>query len=97
MKILALEKELPDIAASAFQPHLKAEAKRVWELYKSEIIREIYFDKDRHNAVIIMECTDAAEAEKHLESLPLVKEGLIGFDIIALEPYHGFARLFETD
>jgi hypothetical protein len=97
MKILAIEKEIPDISGDAFKPHLKAEALRVWELYQSEIFREIFFDKNKHNAIIILECKDLNEAEKILNSLPLVKEKLIAFEIIALEPYSGFARLFCSE
>lgn len=96
MKILAIEKEMPNISDNEFKPHLKAEALRVWELYKSEIFRELYFDKNKHNAVIILECKDINEAEEYLKTLPLFKEGLIGFEIIALEPYSGFSRLFES-
>lgn len=96
MKILAIEKEMPDASVEAFKPHLRAEALRVWELYKSEIIREFYFDKDKHNAVIILECKDIGEADEYLNTLPLVKEGLIRFEIIALEPYSGLSRLFAN-
>lgn len=94
MKILAIEKEIPGVTGEAFKPHMKPEALRVWELYKSEIIREIYFGKKEHNAVIILECKDMKEAEEYLNTLPLVKERLISFEIIELEPYSGFSRLF---
>lgn len=99
MKILAIEREIADISSDearvrAYKPHLKAEAFRVWELYKSGVFREIYFDKHKHTAVIILECKDVEEAEDHLKTLPLVKEGLIDFEVIALEPYSGFSRLF---
>jgi len=95
MKILAIEKEMPNVSSEDFKPHLRAEAVRAWELYQSEVFREIYFDKSSHNAVIILECEDLEEAEKYLDTLPLVKEGLISFEIIALEPYSGFSRLFD--
>ena len=45
----------------------------------------------------MLECKDVEEAEDHLKTLPLVKEGLIDFQIIALEPYPGFSRLFAKD
>jgi len=95
MKILAIEKEISGNSNNDYLPHMKTEALRVWELYESEVIREIYFDKIMHNAVIIMECKDIEEARANLETLPLVKEGLITFDYFALEPYTGFSRLFE--
>ncbi len=97
MKILALEKENPAIAPEKFQPYLKAEALKVWELYQSGVIRELYFRQDWHGAVLILECLDSNEANETLNSLPLVKEGLITFEIIPLTPYTGFARLFASE
>ena len=94
MKILALEKENPGKTAEDFSPHLKAEAARIWELYKSGKLREIYFRQDRDEAVLILECANSHEARQFLESLPLAREGLIDFEIIPLAPYPGFERLF---
>ncbi|NDJ84487.1 MAG: superoxide dismutase [Chloroflexi bacterium] len=95
MRILAIERETPSATAEQFKPHLKAEAARVWALYESGIIREIYFDEAQHTAVILLECASLEAARQALESLPLVQLGLIEFEIIRLIPYTGFARLFE--
>ena len=97
MKILALEKDFPNTSPKQFAPHHKAEAARVWELYKSGQLREIYFRGDRNEAVLILECTDEVEANKLLDTLPLVKEGLIEFEVIPLVPYPGFERLFGEE
>lgn len=94
MKILAIEKEVPWVKEEQYAPHLKSEALQAWELYQEGKIRELYFSKD-NCAVLILECKDENEAEKILNSLPLVKEGLIEFNIIPLQPYNGFGRLFE--
>src|SRR5512136_277301 len=94
MKILALERETHNVATEQFLPCLKAEAARVWELYQAGVLREIYFRQDEHTAVLILECVSAAEGHQVLNSLPLVKEGLITFQIIPLMPYSGLARLF---
>jgi muconolactone delta-isomerase len=94
MKILALERELPQATADKFQPLLKDEARRVWELQQTGALREIYFDAARHTAVLVLECTDAEEARQLLRGLPLAAAGLIEFEVITLAPYTGFARLF---
>jgi hypothetical protein len=94
MKILALEKEIPNTTPEKFAPHLKAEAARVWELYKSGLIREMYFRQDHREAVLVLECADAEAARSLLDSLPLVQAGLIDFEVITLTPYPGFERLF---
>ena len=95
MKILALEKEYEGKTSEEFQKYSKEEALNVWELYKSDKLREIYFGGDRNSAVIILECENVKEAEENLASLPFVKNKLIHFDIIPLKPYPGFERLFS--
>ena len=95
MKILAIEIESDGVTPEQFQPHLRAEARSVWDLYQSGMIGELYFRADRSTAVLILECAEIAEAEQTLSTLPLVKAGLIRFEMIPLVPYPGFARLFE--
>jgi hypothetical protein len=50
----------------------------------------------RH-AVVMLECASEAEAASHLATLPLVQEGLITFDVMALCPYDGFDRLLAPE
>jgi hypothetical protein len=94
MKILALEKNIGERDAR-FDLHLKAEAMRAWELVQEGIFREMYFRTDKPEAVLILECETEEKAKAALDSLPLVKEGLIAFELLPLKPYPGFARLFE--
>lgn len=94
MKLLALEIENPDVSPDDFQPHLIAEARRVWELYLDGTLREIYFRADRTLAVLVLECDDVAQARAALNTLPLVKAGLVEFEVIPLVPYPGLSRLF---
>lgn len=96
MKILAIEKEVLGSSEEQFKPYLKAEAEQVWNLYQRGIIREIYFTKNTHEAVMILECSDEIEAKNILETLPLVKEKMIAFEIKPLVAYDGFQRLFEN-
>ncbi|MGD8780932.1 MAG: superoxide dismutase [Ignavibacteria bacterium] len=95
MKIIALEKELGNNTPEDFVQYSEQEARQVWNLYKSQKIREIYFREDQNTAVIILECRDVAEAKEILSSLPFVKNKLISFDIVPLKPYSGFERLFK--
>lgn len=96
MKILAIEKEITGVKEKDYKPHLKPEAMKAWELYQQGIIRELYFTEPDHSAVLVLECKDADEATKYLTTLPLVKQGLIKFDVLPLIPYPGFARLFKN-
>jgi hypothetical protein len=95
MMILAIERDVPGVTGEEFKPHLKEEeAARVWELYQAGLFRELYFRQDQPSAVLVLECADIEEANAVLNTLPLVKAGLIAFDIIQLIPYPGFSRLF---
>jgi hypothetical protein len=94
MKILAIERELPDLAEDDFTPHLRAEALQAWRLVQDGAIRELYFRADRDEAVLVLECADLESARRIIETLPLVRERLIDFDLIPLRAYPGFSRLF---
>jgi hypothetical protein len=96
MRILALEFDNPEATADDFAPLLIQEARKVWQLYQDDFIREIYFRADKNLAVLYLECSDTEEAERRLSELPLVASGLIEFELIPLIPYSGFSRLFES-
>jgi hypothetical protein len=94
MKLLALERERPGRSPGDFAPHGHAEARALWDLVLQGTVREAYFRDDRRDAVLILECSDIAEAESVLARLPMVHAGLIEFEIIPLRAYDGFERLF---
>ncbi len=95
MKIVALERETPGTTDEQFAPHLEAEAARAWELHQAGVIRELHFRADRDEAVLVLECASVEEARDALATLPLVRAGLIAFDLIPLRAYPGFERLFR--
>ena len=96
MKILALEQELPGSTLEGFHQYAREEARKAWELHQAGWIRELYFRVDRDEAVLVLECANVAQAQEILAELPLVREGLITFELIALKTYNGFERLFAN-
>jgi hypothetical protein len=94
MKILAIEKEMPGVQGPDYQPYLEAEALKAWELHQEGLIRELYFTDD-HCAVLVLEARDKNHAREIVDRLPLVQQKLIDFELIALQAYPGFARLFK--
>lgn len=97
LKLIALEADAPGADVGAITAALlQAEARRAWELVQAGVIRELYFRADRHAAVLVLECASPEEAHDVLATLPLVRAGLIIFEVIPLAPYPGFARLFES-
>jgi len=95
MQILAMEK--PGTNAAPIPPAmLKAEASHAWELHMQGIVREMWFTMADHRAVLLLECDSEVQAADLLAGLPLVRDGYIRFEILALQPYDGFARLFAA-
>jgi hypothetical protein len=96
VKVLALEHERAGTTSADFAPHLEAEARAVWQMMQSGTIREIYFREERDQAVIVLEAADTAAARLLLAELPLVRDGLIEFEVIGLRAYPGLGRLFKS-
>ena len=94
MKILAIEKEIEGVKWDNIEDVLEQEAQHVFQLYLSDSLREIYFTEDK-NAVIILETDDKKTAKELLDSLPLVKNRKIRFDIMELRPYNGYERIIK--
>lgn len=72
----------------------RAEAARVWELYRDGVIREVSFRTDRRDVVILLEAEDIAAARAALDSLPFVAAGAVTFELIGLQAYDGWGSLF---
>ncbi len=95
MRILAIERSVPGVGEAQFTPELAGmEARRAWDLYQAGILRELYFREDQTSAVLMLECADVNEARAVLASLPLVVAGMIEFEVLPLQAYSGFGRLF---
>ena len=94
MKFLAIEKDIPNIDWENAKEILTDEARKVYELYLSGSLREIYFNES-HNAVLMFECENKNQALQLLELLPLVKKRMIEFEVMELLPYTGFKRIIK--
>ena len=72
------------------------EVRKVWELYKSGVIRSIHHRGDVRGVVLMLEADNKEDVEKAMESLPLVQAGLVVItNVIPLKPYLSFERLFR--
>jgi hypothetical protein len=75
-----------------------AEAAAVWALHIDGSVSAFHFDADRPDprGILFVEAPDRASAEAVLARLPMVAEGLIGFDLHALGPYLGLRAAFDA-
>lgn len=97
MQLLAIEQELRPIDSGQHRELLRDEAACVWALKKQESIRDIWFTRRGCRAVLMLECEGEAEAKRLLASLPLVRDGFIAFEVMALRSYDGFDRLITDN
>jgi hypothetical protein len=66
-------------------PHLQAEGRRIAELRKEGLIRDVFLKADRTGPVLLLNDTDASHAPARLASLPFVEHELVTFDYIELD------------
>jgi len=95
MKVLAIEKEIEGVKWDEMKDLLEQEAQHVFQLYLSDSLREIYFTENK-NAILILETNNRETAKEILDSLPLVKNRKIRFDIMELRPYSGYERIIKN-
>ena len=96
MKVLAIGHAQPGIGWEHIAPYVGVEARNVWELYESDRVREFYLRADhRPGFVLVFETDDVSEAERLVAALPIVKAGLLDFEVVPLRPYIGLRELFE--
>ncbi len=96
MKFLCLDIPQPSATMEQYAPHMLDEARHGWQLYKSGIIRDIYFRKDRPGVAIIAEADSIDAARQALNEFPLAKAELIGWDLIPLGPFTNWEMLFAS-
>jgi hypothetical protein len=94
MKIIAISSRRPGVTPEQAHALQKQEAKRVWELYAGDKVREIYFRRDRPGGVLVLECESVEQARELLGTLPMVKGGLTEFELIPVGPYDRWSVLF---
>lgn len=95
MKLLAIEKEVSGVDWSAVERELmNQEARDVYQLYLAGQLREHYFNQNQC-AVLMLECANKAQAQELLATLPLVRNGLIEFEVMELHPYTGYDRIMN--
>jgi hypothetical protein len=96
VKVLAIGHAQIGVGWEHIAPYVGEEARRMWELYETDRVREFYLRADhRPGVVLVLECDDVMEAEHLVVKLPIVEAGLLAFEVIPLRPYVGFTELFQ--
>lgn len=97
MRILAITRREPGATAAQIQALQVPEARAVWRLIGEDFIREIHFDPTRPAVVLTLEAESVDAARARLAALPMVAQGLLGFDFLEMRPYRQLANLFAAE
>ena len=92
MQFLSLSIRRSDRFSDAeFAALVDAEIARARELYADGFIRQIWHRGDRPGACILLEADSIEQARARLQTLPLIRAGMLEVAIVPLVPYAGFS------
>ena len=81
MKVLVIGQ----LTGKDITPHLAAEGRRVAELRAEGLIRDVFLKADRSGPILLLNDTDASDAEERLATLPFIEHDLVTFDYVELD------------
>ena len=81
MKVLVIGQ----LTGKDITPHLEAEGRQVGVLRAEGLIRDVFLKADRSGPILLLNDTDAHNAEKRLAGLPFIEHELVTFEYIELD------------
>jgi hypothetical protein len=97
MKFLAMSRRVADVSDEAVAAEGAAEALQAFRLMRDGVFEQLYFSRDWKGAVLVLQAASREAAQAAIDSLPMVRKHLIGFDLYQLDPYDHYARLFAAE
>ena len=97
MQILALSRRNPGVGTQQLAPLQHEEAAAAHRLMVDGVLRSAHMCPERPGSMLVLECAGLDEAQAHLQTLPMVKAGLLSFELSRMLPYTGYSILFRDD
>lgn len=97
MQVLALSRRAPGVTAQDLAPYATAEARAAHTLVAAGVIRSAHLCPERPGSALVLECDSVEEAHLQLAALPMVRAGLIAFELTRMLPYTGYSVLFRPE
>jgi hypothetical protein len=94
VRFLAIGHHTDKHTVEAAEALMAAEMRTARDLYREGLIREAYMDESYSQAVLLLDATDLHTATEQLGRYPMVRAGLIHFQIISLV---GLPAITDTD
>lgn len=96
MKILALIDVSEGASLERIGESIEDELRASWRLFKEGTLREAYASPSQTRIVFILEAENATAVKQQLVSLPLIRTGLLRFELVELLPFINWERLFAA-
>jgi len=87
MKVLVTLQPTEGVKPEDLRAHVVEENQVVWELYKADIIREMYFRGDGRGAIFVLESASIDAAKEAFSQLPMVRDEMLVAEFIPLNPF----------
>lgn len=97
MQFLALSRRLDGTTPDMLAPLAADEARAAWQLHAQGVLRSVHMCPERPGSMIVLECATLDDARATLAQLPMVKAGLIAFEVSRMLPYTGWTALFGKE
>ena len=94
MRFLAIGHHTATYTAEAAEALMSAEMRIAGDLYQERIIREAYMDQSYSDAVLLLDAIDLDTVTEHLNRYPMVRAGIIQFQIT---PLVGLPAIIDAD
>jgi hypothetical protein len=97
MQILMVSRLAPGVSIEQTYPYGRGEAQLAWDYYTAGTYRQMYGRLDGNGVVAMMEVKSIEEAHKAVSAMPMVKNGLVEYDLIPLGHFFPLSFLFENE
>jgi len=94
MQVLAIVTRAKARTDAEVVPYRVPEGRGVWALLRRSVVRRVWSRADQPGAVLLLEVGSRADASDAMMSLPLVRDGLVEFQLIELAPFLALEHLF---
>ncbi|THD42093.1 MAG: dimeric alpha+beta barrel [Bradyrhizobium sp.] len=94
MKFIAIIDVVPGAPLENVKADLPNEVRESWKLFAAGALREAYATDAPTRVVFVLESADAASAATDLGKLPLIRAGLLAYELIELRPFANWSLLF---
>lgn len=97
MKILAIDKVMPDATPDKVKETFMDEVNYTVKMYLADVVREMYFRQDRSGTILMLEAPSLEDARSLINKMPMVQEGLIDYELIPVGPFVPLALLLDEE